>query len=98
MPTLQSRLASLSALHQQATSELSAKDAELRELQERHSQSSFNSRKVVGELSARAIDAERELRWAKEGRAAAERREELAKREVEALRADSVRQLADQDL
>ena len=42
-------------------------------------------------LKKQAEDAERELRWAKEGRQSAERREDLAKREVDALRASVVR-------
>lgn len=41
-------------------------------------------------MSRRATEAERELRWAKEGRESAERREGLVRKELEAVR----RQLA----
>lgn len=89
--TLQQRLTTLSSLHNQATTDLAEKDKELRSLQERLSTLAQNSTSLTLTLTKRAEEAERELRWAKEGRQSAERREELAKKEADALRTNSVR-------
>ncbi|WWC68115.1 uncharacterized protein I206_102036 [Kwoniella pini CBS 10737] len=84
--TLRNRLSTISNLHNQATADLARKDAQLRELHDRLTNLAQSSRSSISELTKRSEEAERELRWAKEGRASAERREELAKKEVERVR------------
>jgi mitotic spindle assembly checkpoint protein MAD1 len=88
--TLQSRLSSLSALHTQATSDLAQKDSEIRNLDVRLVRQSEDSRAVIQDLTKKLLEAERECRWAKEGRAAAEKGEEFARKQVEALESSSV--------
>ncbi|RXK40891.1 hypothetical protein M231_01739 [Tremella mesenterica] len=83
--TLQGRLATLSNLHSQATAELAGKDKQIHSLQSRLSELSQSSTASIVELKKQLDSAERELRWAKEGRAQAERREELARKEAVAL-------------
>ena len=58
-------------------------------MQERLGTLSESTTTATFALAKRAEEAERELRWAKEGRQSAERREELAKREAETMRSSS---------
>lgn len=88
--TLQGRLTALSDLHNKATAELAAKDNEIISLQTRLSNLAQDSQSSLAALAKGKNDAERELRWAREGRQSAERREELAKRELELLRTAKV--------
>jgi len=88
---LQQRLTMLSNLHNQATIDLAAKDKELCSTHERLSTLAQSTTSLTVTLTKRAEEAERELRWAKEGRQSAERREELAKKEADALRSTAVR-------
>ncbi|OCF58638.1 hypothetical protein L486_03127 [Kwoniella mangroviensis CBS 10435] len=87
--TLRIRLSTLSTLHNQTTEELAKKDSQIRELHERLTNLAQSSRSSIAELTKRSEEAERELRWAKEGRAFAERREEVAKKEVERIRSSN---------
>ncbi|OCF45761.1 mitotic spindle assembly checkpoint protein MAD1 [Kwoniella heveanensis CBS 569] len=84
--TLRTRLSALSTLHSQATVDLAARDSRIRELHDRLTTLADSSRASIAELTRRAEEAERELRWAKEGRATAERREQLARNEAERIR------------
>ncbi|WWD21649.1 hypothetical protein CI109_106135 [Kwoniella shandongensis] len=84
--TLRARLATLSTLHNETAQELATREASIRDLQARLSTLAESSRASIGELTRRAEEAERELRWAKEGRASAERREEIARAEAERVR------------
>ncbi|KAL7419183.1 coiled-coil domain-containing protein mad1 [Cryptotrichosporon argae] len=84
--TLQSRLSALSARHTETTADLAAKTRECDALHARLSALSVESRTVILDLTRRSEDAEREARWAKEGRRGAEQREELMRVELDALR------------
>lgn len=86
----QQRLTTISNLHNQATSDLAARDKELRSVQDRLSTLAQNSTSATVTLTKRAEEAERELRWAKEGRQSAERREMLAKKEAELMTISAV--------
>jgi hypothetical protein len=90
LPTLQARLSALSTSHAALSALVSSRDAELLSLTNRHEKLLQDSTSQVLALTRRSQDAERELRWATEGRKSAERREEMAKREVLALRAAEV--------
>ncbi|WVQ79902.1 hypothetical protein IAT38_002002 [Cryptococcus sp. DSM 104549] len=85
--TLRSRLSTLSSLHTQAAADLVDRDLTIRDLRERISNLADSSRSSIAEITGRAQEAERELRWAREGRESAERREEVMRREVESLTA-----------
>jgi multidrug resistance efflux pump len=76
----------MSALHAEATTELASKDAEIRGLQSRLSEQSASALALSRELSQRNNELEREVRWSKEGRASAERREKLLQKELDATR------------
>jgi len=76
----------MSELHSKATTDLSTKDTEIRSLHSRLSALSESSATNIKEWTGRAKEAERELRWAREGRESAERREEFARKQIEALR------------
>nr|ODN75661.1 mitotic spindle assembly checkpoint protein MAD1 [Cryptococcus depauperatus CBS 7841] len=80
---LKNRLSTLSNLHTQLSAELAQKDSAIRDLHTRLSDLAESSRVALSEITNRAQDAERELRWAREGRDSAERRESLARRELE---------------
>ncbi|KAK1921723.1 spindle assembly checkpoint component Mad1 [Papiliotrema laurentii] len=82
---LQQRLSALSELHSKATGEIAAKEAEVHDLHARLSALAADSSYTIRELSQKVKTLENDARWAKEGRAAAEQREELLKREVQAL-------------
>ncbi|WWC86741.1 uncharacterized protein L201_001619 [Kwoniella dendrophila CBS 6074] len=84
--TLRVRLSTLSDLHNQATSDLATKDSQYRELHQRFTDLAQNSQITISQFTKRAEEAERELRWAKEGRNSAEKRENLAKMEIERIR------------
>lgn len=45
---------------------------------------------MIQDLTKKLLEAERECRWAKEGRAAAEKGEEFARRRAEAMESSSV--------
>ena len=66
------------------------KDNEIRSLESRLSTVSQSSASTILVCTRRAEEAERELRWAKEGRLSAERREQLAKKEIASLRPSEV--------
>lgn len=84
---LQQRLQALSALYTKATTEVNAKEAEIVELTKRLHNLAADSFNTNQTLSKELAEMTTECRWAKEGRAAAERMERLAKAEVEAARA-----------
>ncbi|EAL18454.1 hypothetical protein CNBJ0960 [Cryptococcus deneoformans B-3501A] len=84
--TLRARLSTLSNLHSQTTTSLVQRDSTIRDLRARLADLAGSSKDAVGEMSRRATEAERELRWAKEGRESAERREGLVREELEAMR------------
>lgn len=86
---LQSRLAALSALHNETTTELAQREADLRALQARHEEYTQKHTAVLLEWRNKATEAERELRWAKEGRVTAEKREMAYRQQVEALTSGS---------
>ncbi|WVR04777.1 hypothetical protein IAU60_001789 [Kwoniella sp. DSM 27419] len=83
---LRARFTTLNQLYADATSELASRDSAYRDLQKRLATLAESSRSSIAQLTSRAEEAERELRWAKEGRASAERREELARQEAERVR------------
>lgn len=87
--TLQNRLSTLSNLHAETKAALSEKSKEVDELHRRLSKLASDSTSATLELTRRAEEAERELRWAKEGRRSAEVRESLARKELEASRSGS---------
>ncbi len=84
--TLQNRLSTLSTLHSQTTANLASAESKLRELQDRHSQLVESSAMALSELRKENQEIQRELRWAREGRESAERRERVALKEVDVLR------------
>lgn len=65
---------------------IAQKDTEINELHARLIQLSGDSQSSNTELAKQLAEMRTECRWAKEGRAAAEQREELAKKEIKALR------------
>ena len=65
---------------------IAQKDTEINELHARLIKLSGDSQSSNTELARQLAEMRTECRWAKEGRAAAEQREELAKKEVRALR------------
>jgi mitotic spindle assembly checkpoint protein MAD1 len=81
--TLQARLTSLSQVHKEATSELANKEIEITKLYTRLSDSTNAAQVTISQISKEKIELERELRWAKQGRAAAEKAEGMAKKELE---------------
>ncbi|WWC59638.1 uncharacterized protein I303_102197 [Kwoniella dejecticola CBS 10117] len=84
--TLRARLSSLSNLHNQATADLAQKDSQIRELHDRLTNLAQSSQSSIAELTRRFEEAEREARWAKQGRVTAERLEAVAKKEAESAR------------
>jgi mitotic spindle assembly checkpoint protein MAD1 len=81
--TLQAKLLSLSSLHQQATVELATKESEIAKLHTRLTDTSNSSQSLISELTKKMTEIERELRWAKQGREAAEKSEARAKKELD---------------
>lgn len=81
--TLQNRLSTLSTLHTETKATLSDKTKEVDELHRRLTKLATDSTSATLEATRRAEEAERELRWAKEGRRSAEARESLARKELE---------------
>lgn len=65
---------------------IAQKDTEINELHARLIKLSGDSQSSNTELARQLAEMRTECRWAKEGRAVAEQREELAKKEVRALR------------
>lgn len=88
--TVKSRLTALTAVHKQATDDIAHKDMEISDLQTRLSDLSRNSQLTITALAEGKAEAEREYRWAREGRSSAEKREEDTKRVMETLRASLV--------
>lgn len=80
---LQAKLTSLSALHHQATADVAARDTEIAQLQSAHAEYVTTSRITISDLGKQNTTLSRELRWATQGRIEAERREQLAKKELE---------------
>lgn len=87
--TLQSRLSTLSTLHNETKAELAEKSQKVDELHRRLSKLAADSASSTLDLTRRAEEAEREMRWAKEGRRSAEVRESLTRKELEAFRSES---------
>lgn len=81
--TIQAKLTSLSHLHQEATSELANTKIEINKLYTRLSDSTNAAQVTISQLSKDKTELERNLRWAVQGRDAAERGEARAKRELE---------------
>lgn len=76
----------MSQLHQETEAQLTAEKKQNESLLARLSRLASDSQQASLTLSKRAEDAERELRWAREGRKSAEVREELVRKELETLR------------
>jgi len=87
--TLQQRLQALSTLHNQTSAELATKETEYNALHARLTQLSIDSQHTNRELSKQLTEMRNEARWAKEALALAERKEVLARQEIEALRSAS---------
>ncbi|WOO77161.1 Spindle assembly checkpoint component mad1 [Vanrija pseudolonga] len=81
--TLQHRLSALSTLHAETEAKLTAKSKETDELHARLATVARDSQSANLALAKRAEEAERELRWAKEGRRRAEVQESLARNELQ---------------
>lgn len=91
IPTLQNRLSTLSDLHKSTTDKLASATLELEQLRVRFNETVAQAHAANQELTKRWQDADRELRWAKEGRAGAEQRERLYRDELDVLRDGAVR-------
>jgi mitotic spindle assembly checkpoint protein MAD1 len=76
----------LSQLHRETESQLAAEKAQNESLHDRLSRLASDSQQASFTLSKRAEEAERELRWAQERCKSAELREELVRKELEAVR------------
>lgn len=81
--TLQHRLSALSTLHAETEAKLTAKSKETDDLHARLAAVARDSQSANLALGKRAEEAERELRWAKEGRRRAEVQESLARNELQ---------------
>jgi mitotic spindle assembly checkpoint protein MAD1 len=79
---LQARLAALSELHQEASTELANKEIKINELYARLTQATSAAEVTIAQMSKEKTDLERSLRWANEGRGAAEKAERRAKEEL----------------
>lgn len=86
---LQQRFQALVTLHNKTTAEVAAKESEIVDLTKRLTILAADSHNTAQALSKQVTELQTECRWAKEGRAAAERMERLAKQEIEAARAVS---------
>lgn len=73
-------------MHQETEAQLAAEKTQNESLHGRLSRLASDSQQASLSLSKRAEEAERELRWAREGRKSAEVREELVRKELDALR------------
>ena len=79
---LQARLSSLSELHQEVSTKLANKDIKINELYTRLTQATSAAEVTIAQMSKEKTDLERSLRWANEGRGAAEKAEKRAKEEL----------------
>ena len=79
---LQARLSALSELHQEASTQLANKEIKINELYARLTQATSAAEVTIAQMSKEKTDLERSLRWANEGRAAAEKAEKRAKEEL----------------
>ena len=86
---LQQRLQALSTLHNQTSAELATKESEYNALHARLTQLSIDSQHTNRELAKQLTEMRNEARWAKEALALAERKEVLARQEIESLRSAS---------
>ena len=87
--TLQQRLQALSTLHNQTSAELVEKESEYNAVYARLTQLSVDSQHTNRELSKQLTEMRNEARWAKEALALAERKEVLARQEIDSLRSAS---------
>jgi len=79
---LQARLTSLSELHQEASTKLANNDIKINGLYARLTQATSAAEVTIAQMSKEKTDLERSLRWANEGRGAAEKAEKRAKEEL----------------
>jgi septal ring factor EnvC (AmiA/AmiB activator) len=79
---LQARLSALSGLHQEASTKLANKEIKINELYARLTQATSAAEVTIAQMSKEKTDLERSLRWADEGRGAAEKAEKRAKEEL----------------
>jgi chromosome segregation ATPase len=79
---LQARLSALSELHQEASTKLANKEIKINELYARLTQATSAAEVTIAQMSKEKTDLERSLRWADEGRGAAEKAEKRAKEEL----------------
>lgn len=86
MSSLQCRLSALSSLHQETERQLATEKSQNFSLHGRLSKLASDAQQASLTLSRRAEEAERELRWAREGRRSAEVREQLLRKELDAVR------------
>ena len=82
-PEIQAKLTTLTSLHQQATTELATLKSEIVDLTRRLTDSTNQSQIVISESMKEKTNLERELRWAKQGREAAEKAEQRARKELD---------------
>lgn len=82
-PENQAKLTTLTGLHQQATTELATLKSEIVDLTRRLTDSTNHSQIVISESMKEKTNLERELRWAKQGREAAEKAEQRARKELD---------------
>jgi mitotic spindle assembly checkpoint protein MAD1 len=88
--SLQHRLSQLSAAHSLCGQTIAAKQSTILDYSGRLEQISRETAMTLDELQKRAETAERENRWANEGRQSAEKRLRLAREELEMLRSSKV--------
>jgi len=88
--SLQHRLSQLSAAHSLCGQTIAAKQSTILDYSGRLEQISRETAMTLDELQKRAETAERESRWANEGRQSAEKRLRLAREELEMLRSNKV--------
>jgi hypothetical protein len=79
---LQGRYSALSDLHQEASTQLANKEIEINQLYARLTQATSAAEVTIAQLIKEKSDLERSLRWANEGRGAAEKAEKRAKEEL----------------
>jgi predicted nucleic acid-binding Zn-ribbon protein len=79
---LQARLSALSKLHREASTKLANKEIKINELYARLTQATSAAEVTIAQMSKEKTDLERSLRWANEGRGAAEKAEKRAKEEL----------------
>jgi chromosome segregation ATPase len=82
-PDTQAKLAALSSLHQQATTELATLKSDFEDLTRRLSDTTNKSKLVIADFTKENKNLVMELRWAKQGREGAEKAEQRAKKELE---------------